>query len=92
MGKSGGEEDLSYRTSRRTEGILVMVWSVAADITQDIRAVKASEFYVTREGFSPMSLLQNPMILIAIVSIGGMVLMPKFLDNSKHEIAPSGGL
>jgi len=47
-----------------------------------LQAVRAAEFYVTREGFNPAKLLSNPMILIGIVSVGGMLLMPKLLENS----------
>ncbi|KAF3927265.1 hypothetical protein ABW20_dc0109128 [Dactylellina cionopaga] len=51
----------------------------------DFYPAKASEFYVAREGFNPMKLLSNPMILIAIVAIGGMTLMPKMVENMDPE-------
>ncbi|KAK6339461.1 hypothetical protein TWF718_008874 [Orbilia javanica] len=51
----------------------------------DISAVKGSDFYIVREGFNPMKLLSNPMILIAIVAIGGMTLMPKMVENMDPE-------
>ncbi|KAF3912939.1 hypothetical protein AA313_de0210423 [Arthrobotrys entomopaga] len=51
----------------------------------DFFPAKASEFYLNREGFNPMKLLSNPMILIAIVAIGGMTLMPKMVENMDPE-------
>ncbi|KAJ6256611.1 hypothetical protein Dda_8476 [Drechslerella dactyloides] len=51
----------------------------------DISPGKASEFYQVREGFNPMKLLGNPMILIAIVAIGAMTLMPKMVENMDPE-------
>ncbi|KAK6498617.1 hypothetical protein TWF481_011198 [Arthrobotrys musiformis] len=51
----------------------------------DISPVKGSDFYIIREGFNPMKLLSNPMILIAIVAIGGMTLMPKMVENMDPE-------
>ncbi|KAF3926694.1 hypothetical protein ABW21_db0203545 [Orbilia brochopaga] len=51
----------------------------------DISPAKASEFYQAREGFNPMKLLGNPMILIAIVAIGAMTLMPKMVENMDPE-------
>ncbi|KAK6352642.1 hypothetical protein TWF730_009460 [Orbilia blumenaviensis] len=51
----------------------------------DISPVRGSEFYIVREGFNPMKLLSNPMILIAIVAIGGMTLMPKMVENMDPE-------
>ncbi|EPS38956.1 hypothetical protein H072_7276 [Dactylellina haptotyla CBS 200.50] len=51
----------------------------------DFYPTKASEFYIAREGFNPMKLLSNPMILIAIVAIGGMTLMPKMVENMDPE-------
>ncbi|KAK6523911.1 hypothetical protein TWF281_001876 [Arthrobotrys megalospora] len=51
----------------------------------DISPVKGSDFFIIREGFNPMKLLSNPMILIAIVAIGGMTLMPKMVENMDPE-------
>ncbi|KAF3940758.1 hypothetical protein ABW19_dt0207105 [Dactylella cylindrospora] len=51
----------------------------------DIAPAKASEFFLTREGFNPMKLLGNPMILIAIVGFGAMTLMPKMVENMDPE-------
>ncbi|KAK6347062.1 hypothetical protein TWF696_007142 [Orbilia brochopaga] len=51
----------------------------------DISPLKSSEFYQVREGFNPMKLLGNPMILIAIVAIGAMTLMPKMVENMDPE-------
>jgi len=47
--------------------------------------LKASEYYLAREGFNPLKMLSNPMILFALVAIGGMALMPKMVENMDPE-------
>jgi ER membrane protein complex subunit 7 len=46
----------------------------------------AGSYYVKREGFNPMKLLSNPMILIAGVSLFALVLIPKIMDNMDPEL------
>ncbi|RPB26372.1 hypothetical protein L211DRAFT_821468 [Terfezia boudieri ATCC MYA-4762] len=48
--------------------------------------VRKVEYYIQREGFSPMKLLGSPMILIAIVSLGAMYFIPKLIDNMDPEL------
>ncbi|KZF20578.1 hypothetical protein L228DRAFT_269881 [Xylona heveae TC161] len=44
------------------------------------------EYYVKREGFSPLSLLRNPMILLGLASLGLIFGMPKVMDNLDPEM------
>ncbi|KAI9669213.1 MAG: hypothetical protein M1817_004708 [Caeruleum heppii] len=43
------------------------------------------EYYSKREGFSPMSFLKNPMILIAILGMAVMFGMPYLIENMDPE-------
>lgn len=54
-------------------------------ITIAPRIVSQKEFYETRAGFSPLSLLKNPMILLAIVALAFTFGMPKLMENMDPE-------
>ncbi|TKX27484.1 hypothetical protein C1H76_0321 [Elsinoe australis] len=43
------------------------------------------EFYAQRQGFSALSILKNPMILMALVSAGLVFGMPYLMDNMDEE-------
>lgn len=49
----------------------------------DIRAGKEKEYFYERTGFSPLSILKSPMILIAIATMGIVFGMPYLMDNSE---------
>lgn len=49
------------------------------------RVVATRQFYEERQGFSPLSLLKNPMILLAIVALGIAFGMPKLMENMDPE-------
>lgn len=48
----------------------------------EVKAGAEKSYFVERAGFNPMSLLQNPMILIAGVSMLVVFGMPYLMDNS----------
>lgn len=48
----------------------------------DVKPVAAMANHITYRIVSPLSLLKNPMILMAIVGFGFVVGMPYLLDNS----------
>jgi len=52
----------------------------------EVMPMKPAEYYITREGFSPMKLLGSPMILIAIFSFAGMYFIPKLIENMDPEL------
>ncbi|KAA8620324.1 repeatdomain containing protein [Pyrenophora tritici-repentis] len=52
----------------------------------EARPVGAKYFYTERQGFSPLSFLKNPMILMAIVSMGLIFGMPKLMENMDPEM------
>ncbi|KAI9853195.1 MAG: hypothetical protein M1838_000051 [Thelocarpon superellum] len=52
----------------------------------ELQLAGKKNFYTKREGFSPMSFLKNPMILLAVVSMGIMFGMPYLIDNMDPEM------
>ncbi|QDS76723.1 hypothetical protein FKW77_001092 [Venturia effusa] len=49
------------------------------------RVTGPKEYYQEREGFSVLSLFKNPMILMAVVSLGLILGMPYLMDNLDPE-------
>ena len=55
-------------------------------LTKLILTAHASyEFFQPKPGFSPFTMLKNPMVLMMIVSIGLMFLMPKMMEGLDPE-------
>ncbi|KAH8593229.1 hypothetical protein B0O99DRAFT_547387 [Bisporella sp. PMI_857] len=52
----------------------------------DVRVLGKKEYFVERTGFSPLSILKSPMILIAIASMGIVFGMPYLMDNMDPEM------
>ena len=51
----------------------------------ELTAHASYEYYEPRQGFSIMSIFKNPMLLMMIVSVGGMVMMPKMMEGLDPE-------
>ena len=66
------------------------------------KVLSQKNFYEQRQGFSPMSLLKNPMILMGVVALAFTFGMPKLMENMDPEMkaeyeemqkkGPMGGL
>ena len=54
-------------------------------VTVNAKVLSRRAFYEQREGFSPLSLLKNPMILLAIVALAIAFGMPKMMENMDPE-------
>ncbi|TVY20436.1 hypothetical protein LARI1_G001035, partial [Lachnellula arida] len=52
----------------------------------EVRVIAEKEYFFERSGFSPLSLLKNPMILIAGVSMIIVFGMPYLMDNMDPEM------
>ncbi|KNG50323.1 er membrane protein complex subunit-like protein [Stemphylium lycopersici] len=52
----------------------------------EARPIAPKYFYQERQGFSPLSFLKNPMILMAVVSMGLIFGMPKLMENMDPEM------
>lgn len=50
------------------------------------KVLSAKSFYEARQGFSPLSLLKNPMILLAGVALAFTFGMPKLMENMDPEM------
>ena len=55
-------------------------------VTVSAKVLTKKDFYEARPGFDPMSLLKNPMILLAIVALGITFGMPKLMENMDPEM------
>ncbi|KAL9124788.1 MAG: hypothetical protein Q9175_008175, partial [Cornicularia normoerica] len=52
----------------------------------EVRVLRSRDYYEARAGFSPLDLLKNPMILIAVVGLGFVVGMPYLMDSMDPEM------
>lgn len=57
-----------------------------ASLTINPKVLGPKSFYEARPAFSPMSLLKNPMILMAIVALAFTFGMPKLMENMDPEM------
>ncbi|KAJ3045474.1 hypothetical protein HDV00_009127 [Rhizophlyctis rosea] len=63
-------------------------WAVTGHLVPvplELGARQKHEFFVPREGFNPMTLLQNPMMIMAVVSMGLVFLMPKMQPSEELQ-------
>ncbi|KAJ6035163.1 uncharacterized protein N7446_009922 [Penicillium canescens] len=71
-------------------GAVKYVVDVAAkkqvDVVVEAKVIARRAFYEERAKFSPLSLVKNPMILLAIVAMGLMFGMPKLMENMDPEM------
>ncbi|EON61675.1 hypothetical protein W97_00891 [Coniosporium apollinis CBS 100218] len=54
-------------------------------VAAEVRAVAGKEYYQERSGFSVLSFLKSPMILMALFSLGLIVGMPYLMENMDPE-------
>ncbi|KAJ5381052.1 uncharacterized protein N7496_003480 [Penicillium cataractarum] len=58
----------------------------AADVVVEAKVLGRKGFYEERAKFSPLSLVKNPMILMAIVALAMTFGMPKLMENMDPEM------
>ncbi|KAJ5482408.1 hypothetical protein N7475_001220 [Penicillium sp. IBT 31633x] len=56
------------------------------DVVVEAKVIGRKVFYEQRAKFSPLSLVKNPMVLLAIVALGLMFAMPKLMENMDPEM------
>ncbi|CAG8939175.1 unnamed protein product [Penicillium salamii] len=56
------------------------------DVVVEAKIVGRKAFYEERAKFSPLSLVKNPMVLLAVVALGLMFVMPKLMENMDPEM------
>ncbi|KAF6220058.1 hypothetical protein HO133_003883 [Letharia lupina] len=81
--KSGGVVQV-YRVSRG--GIVTGEKVTVGEEPVEVRVLRGRDYYEARAGFSPLDLLKNPMILIAVVGLGFVVGMPYLMDSMDPEM------
>ncbi|KAH6670037.1 hypothetical protein B0J14DRAFT_597745 [Halenospora varia] len=87
---AGVKEVEAWGTFRGNEwnnkGEVVGVKSEGGKWEFDVRVLGGKEYFLERAGFSPLSLLKNPMILIAGFSMAIVFGMPYLMDNMDPEM------
>ncbi|KAL9637044.1 MAG: hypothetical protein Q9164_002443 [Protoblastenia rupestris] len=78
-----GEVEI-YRVSRG--GIEMGERIRVGDGPVELRVLRARDYYEVRAGFSPLSLLKNPMILIGVVGLAFVMGMPYLMENMDPEM------
>ncbi|KAJ5929392.1 hypothetical protein N7454_007240 [Penicillium verhagenii] len=71
-----GAEKYTVDATRKTQ----------SDVTVEAKLVGRRNFFEERAKFSPMSLVKNPMILLAIVALAFTLGMPKLMENMDPEM------
>ncbi|KAM0797575.1 hypothetical protein BDR22DRAFT_824203 [Usnea florida] len=79
-----GGEVLVYRVGRG--GGVLGEKVVVGEEPVEVRVARGRDYYEARAGFSPLDLLKNPMILIAVVGLAFVVGMPYLMDNMDPEM------
>ncbi|KAF5238583.1 hypothetical protein FAUST_5440 [Fusarium austroamericanum] len=90
--EEGGEEGIvrAWETFRgndwNNKGEIVHVKEGSKGRGFEVRAIGGKNYFMERPQFSVLSILKNPMILMAVVSLGLMVGMPKLMDSMDPEL------
>ncbi|KAJ5191205.1 uncharacterized protein N7498_010190 [Penicillium cinerascens] len=66
--------------------VVDVVGQTKTDVVIEAKVVGRKGFYEERAKFSPLSLVKNPMILLAIVALGITLGMPKLMENMDPEM------
>ena len=92
----------TYRGTKWDDRGVALVASPTTELVMSAKVLKKKDFYEVRQGFNPMSLLKNPMILMAVVALAFTFGMPKLMENMDPEMraeyeqmqksSPMGGL
>ncbi|KIV92795.1 hypothetical protein PV10_04061 [Exophiala mesophila] len=76
----------TYRGTRWEDKGVALVAAPTTDLALSIKALTSKNFYEQRQGFNPMSLLKNPMILMGGVALLFTFGMPKLMENMDPEM------
>lgn len=92
----------TYRGTRWADRGVALVTAPTDKLDLSVKVLAKKNFYEQRQGFNPLSLLKNPMILLALVALGFTFGMPKLMENMDPEMraeyeemqkkSPMGGL
>lgn len=76
----------TYRGTRWEDRGVSLVATPTKDLSFSVKTLSSKSFYEKRQGFNPMSLLKNPMILMGVVALAFTFGMPKLMENMDPEM------
>ena len=76
----------TYRGVQWSDHGLNYAQAPSENVTMNAKCTSQKNFYETRQGFSPLSLLKNPMILMGVVALAFTFGMPKLMENMDPEM------
>ena len=76
----------TYRGIRWEDRGVALVAAPTGQLDMSAKVLSKRNFYEERQGFNPMSLLKNPMILMGVVALAFTFGMPKLMENMDPEM------
>jgi hypothetical protein len=76
----------TYRGTKWDDRGVPLVPAPTERLEMSAKVLAAKNFYEERQGFNPMSLLKNPMILMGVVALAFTFGMPKLMENMDPEM------
>ncbi|KAJ9604818.1 hypothetical protein H2200_010933 [Cladophialophora chaetospira] len=76
----------TFRGTRWEDRGIALVAAPTEQLDMSAKVLSKKNFYEERQGFNPMSLLKNPMILMGVVALAFTFGMPKLMENMDPEM------
>jgi hypothetical protein len=76
----------TYRGTKWEDRGVALVAAPTEQLDMLAKVMSKRNFYEQRQGFNPMSLLKNPMILMGVVALAFTFGMPKLMENMDPEM------
>ncbi|KAL2423965.1 hypothetical protein ABEF95_010674 [Exophiala dermatitidis] len=76
----------TYRGARWADRGVALVIAPTEKLTLTAKVLGTKNFYEQRQGFNPLTLLKNPMILLGLVALAFTFGMPKLMENMDPEM------
>ena len=76
----------TFRGTKWEDRGVALVAAPTEQLDMSAKVLSQKNFYDERQGFSPMSLLKNPMMLMGVVALAFTFGMPKLLENMDPEM------
>ncbi|KIW18262.1 hypothetical protein PV08_02550 [Exophiala spinifera] len=76
----------TYRGTRWEDRGIALVPAPTDRLEMSAKVLLRKNFYEERQGFNPLSLLKNPMILMGVVALAFTFGMPKLMENMDPEM------
>jgi hypothetical protein len=76
----------TFRGTKWEDRGVALVAAPTTELSLSAKVVSRKNFYEQRQGFNPLSLLKNPMILMGVVALAFTFGMPKLMENMDPEM------